>query len=303
MRDANLALIRTRYPAIPRRVSGYNLDSLLPENGFNVARALVGSESTLVTILRAEIKLFAVPRYQALAVLGYSDIARAADAVPLVAMHRPLALEGLDHELIDLARLERVAGPDVLADLPEGSGWLMVRFGGDTRQEAERRAERLIGDVREDAHTAFLGDPAEEERVWRVREAGLGTTAYPPGHPDTHEGSKRTPPSARAGSATTCATCSELLDEFDYRRGSCTATSGRAASTPGSTSTCAPPTASRLPAFLEEAADLVVVLRRFVVGRARRRPAACRTARQAVRAEAARGDAGVQGDLGPGLDR
>src|ERR671923_69296 len=82
LRDENMALIRTRYPRIPRRVSGYNLDALLPENGFNVARALVGSESTLVTVLRAEISLVRVPRYQSLVVLGYDDICRAGDAVP-----------------------------------------------------------------------------------------------------------------------------------------------------------------------------------------------------------------------------
>src|SRR5919205_1613146 len=46
LRDRYADLIRERYPAIPRRVSGYNLDELLPEKGFNVARALVGTEGT-----------------------------------------------------------------------------------------------------------------------------------------------------------------------------------------------------------------------------------------------------------------
>ncbi|MBO2449520.1 FAD-binding protein [Actinomadura barringtoniae] len=192
LRDDGLALIRTRYPDIPRRVSGYNLDQLLPENGFNVARALVGSESTLVTVLRAEIKLFRVPPHQSLAVLGYDDIATAGDMVPTVAEHRPLALEGLDHELIDLARVEQVAGPAVLDKLPDGSGWLMVRFGGDSKEEADRRAQHLVDAVRENddhpVHTAYLDDPSVEEEVWRVREAGLGATAYPPDNPDTHEG-------------------------------------------------------------------------------------------------------------------
>jgi FAD/FMN-containing dehydrogenase/Fe-S oxidoreductase len=215
LRDEHLALIRTRYPDIPRRVSGYNLDSLLPENGFDLARALVGSESTLVTVLHAEIKLFPVPPYQALAVLGYPDIASAGDAVPRVAASRPLALEGLDHRLIDLARVEKVAGQDVLSDLPEGSGWLMVRFGGDTQEEADRRAQRLIDDSG-DAHTAYLDDPAEEERVWKVREAGLGATAYPPGHPDTHEGwEDAAVPPDRLGDY--LRDYQKLLREFDYR--------------------------------------------------------------------------------------
>ncbi|MGW0203387.1 FAD-binding and (Fe-S)-binding domain-containing protein [Nonomuraea sp. NPDC003201] len=189
--DDNLALIRTRYPHIPRRVSGYNLDSLLPENGFNLARALVGSESTLVTVLQAEIELVPVPKYQSLVVLGFDDIAAAGDAVPAVAEHGPLALEGLDHTLIDLARAEHVAKQGVLRELPEGSGWLMVRFGGDTREQADDRADRLLEDIHRSEHdprVAYLDDPDEEERLWKVREAGLGATAYPPGGPDTHEG-------------------------------------------------------------------------------------------------------------------
>ncbi|WP_329236681.1 FAD-binding protein [Actinoallomurus sp. NBC_01490] len=189
--EENLALIRTRYPDIPRRVSGYNLDALLPENGFNLARALVGSESTLVTVLQAEISLVPVPPYQSLVVLGYDDIAAAGDAVPTVARHEPLALEGIDETLIDLARVEHVAKQGVLDELPEGSGWLMVRFGGDTREEADERADRLLSDIHRSEHgpgVSYLDDPDEEERLWKVREAGLGATAYPPSGPDTHEG-------------------------------------------------------------------------------------------------------------------
>lgn len=189
--EENLALIRTRYPDIPRRISGYNLDSLLPEKGFDVAGALVGSESTLVTVLQAEIKLFPVPPYQSLVVLGFDDIAAAGDALPRVAEHEPLALEGIDHRLIDLARVEHVAKPGVLKEMPKGSGWLMVRFGGDTREQADERADRLLEDIHRSEHdpgVSYLDDPAEEERLWKVREAGLGATAYPPSGPDTHEG-------------------------------------------------------------------------------------------------------------------
>ncbi|WP_021599271.1 FAD-binding and (Fe-S)-binding domain-containing protein [Actinomadura welshii] len=191
LRDDGMELVRTRYPDIPRRVSGYNLDALLPEKHFDVARALVGSEGTLVTVLRAEIRLVPVPEHEALVVLGYDDIAAAGDAVPRVLPSRPLALEGMDHTLLDLAEQDRLAGPDVLAEMPEGAGWLMVRLGGATQDEADERARALIRHMQDGPdppRCGFLHDPTEEERLWKVREAGLGATAYPPGHPDTHEG-------------------------------------------------------------------------------------------------------------------
>ena len=192
IRDAYLGQIRTGYPQIPRRVSGYNLDSLLPERGFHVARALVGSESTLVTVLHAELDLVEVPRHKALVVLGYPDIAEAADVVPLVLRHSPSLLEGLDDTLISLERAEHLSA-GALEKLPEGSGWLMIEFSGDTQQEADDRAHALIDDVNRDGshprpHVSYTEDPAVEERLQEVREAGLGATAYPPGRRETHEG-------------------------------------------------------------------------------------------------------------------
>ena len=60
LRDRYADDIRAGYPSVeelPRRVSGYNLDELLPEKGFNVARALVGTEGTCATVLQATLKL------------------------------------------------------------------------------------------------------------------------------------------------------------------------------------------------------------------------------------------------------
>ncbi len=192
IRDNYLGLIRTRYPDIPRRVSGYNLDYLLPEKQFHVARALVGSESTLVTVLTAEIQLVEIPKHRSLVVLGYPDIAEAADVVPLVTSHHPLTCEGLDDVVISLEREEHLAG-HALDKLPEGSGWLMVEFGGDTEEEAEEKAQALIAAVQADGdhpkpHVAYTEDPAVEEKLSQVRELGLGATAYPPHKHETHEG-------------------------------------------------------------------------------------------------------------------
>ena len=190
LRDRYLADIRTGFPHIPRRVSGYNLDALLPENGFDVARALVGSESTLVTVLRAEISLVEVLPARALVVLGFPDITVAADCVPAVVEHRPVALEGLDERLVDLEHSERVA-EQAIAQLPKGSGWLMVQFAGHEQDEVDRRGRELCEALHRSPNAptvAFLDDPAREEELWQAREAGLGATAYPPGEPDTHEG-------------------------------------------------------------------------------------------------------------------
>ncbi|MFB9685016.1 FAD-binding and (Fe-S)-binding domain-containing protein [Amycolatopsis plumensis] len=190
LRDEYAEEIRRRYPDIPRRVSGYNLDSLLPEHHFDVAGLLVGSESTLVTVLRAELELVPVLPERTLVVLGYRDIATAADAVPAVLPHEPVALEGVDHKLIRDEQIKHM-NPKALGELPHGRAFLMVQFAAGTHEEAERQAHKMLDALHGTEHEAdaeFLDDPAREDELWQVREAGLGATAHLPGRPDTFEG-------------------------------------------------------------------------------------------------------------------
>jgi FAD/FMN-containing dehydrogenase/Fe-S oxidoreductase len=190
MRDEYADAIRAGFPDIPRRVSGYNLDSLLPEHGFDVAGLLVGSESTLVTVLRAKLELVPVVRERTLVVLGYPSVDKAADAVPAILPHEPIALEGLDSRLIRDERLKHL-NPEALRELPRGRAFLMVQFGGDTVDEADKAAHGMLDALHgteHEADVAFLDDPAHETQLWQVREAGLGATAHIPGKPDTFEG-------------------------------------------------------------------------------------------------------------------
>jgi FAD/FMN-containing dehydrogenase/Fe-S oxidoreductase len=183
-------LVRERYPKIPRRISGYALDELLPENGFNVARALVGSESTCVTILEATLDLIPWPSHQALVVLGYPDVYTAGDHLPEVLAHEPMALEGIDDRLVEFMGKKGMHASE-LSVLPEGNGWLVVQFGGDDQDEADARAHDLLDSLAktdDPPSTKLIDDPAEEAKVWAVRESGLGATARVPGERDTWPG-------------------------------------------------------------------------------------------------------------------
>ncbi|HEY9440889.1 MAG TPA: FAD-linked oxidase C-terminal domain-containing protein, partial [Streptomyces sp.] len=189
--DRYLADIRHGFPDIPRRVSGYNLDSLLPENGFDLARALVGSEGTLVTVLRAELDLVPVPPYETMVVLGYDDICAAADDVPrLLRNGEPELLEALDGRMAQLMREEH-SHLDSLKTFPEGDSWLLVQFSGETQDDADEQALRMLGALgrsRDDASVSFSDDTRREQRMLAAREAGLGVTARPPDGRETWEG-------------------------------------------------------------------------------------------------------------------
>ncbi|MFL5918277.1 MAG: FAD-binding and (Fe-S)-binding domain-containing protein [Gaiellaceae bacterium] len=191
LRDRYAPLIRERYPDIPRRVSGYNLDDLLPEKGFDVAAALTGTEGTCVTILEATVHLIPSPRHKSLLVLGWHSEYDAADHVMQVLEHKPTGLEGLDHVLVEDMKAVGMHPEDVEL-MPDGQGWLVVEFGGDDKEEADAKAHDLIRELKRGANPPagikLFDDPEHEQHVWAVREAGLGATAFIPGKPDTYEG-------------------------------------------------------------------------------------------------------------------
>jgi FAD/FMN-containing dehydrogenase/Fe-S oxidoreductase len=190
LRDRHADEIRERYPRIPRRVSGYELDALLPEHDFNVARALVGSEGTCVTVLEATVRLMERPRARALLVLGFRNIVAAADSVMDVLEAGPIGLEAIDEVLVGNLKRKRDL-PREIQLLPDGDAWLLVEFGANTGQDAAGAAERLLRRLSRGwsapTGTVFT-DPREIDMVWLIRESGLGATAFVPGEPATWEG-------------------------------------------------------------------------------------------------------------------
>ena len=180
--------IRARFPNIRRRVSGYNLQQLLPENGFNVARALVGSEGTCAMVLQAKAMLVHSPAARVILVLGFEDIYRAGDAVPQLLAFKPIAMEGLDERIVGGLR-KRGLKLDDIALLPEGGAWLMVEFGADTHAEAFDFARHVMQSLQGAALSAsmrLLEDRATQSRVWSIRELGASATAMgdDPNEPD-----------------------------------------------------------------------------------------------------------------------
>jgi FAD/FMN-containing dehydrogenase/Fe-S oxidoreductase len=184
LRNRYADLIRERFPKIPRRISGYNLDQLLPERGFNLAAAMVGTEATCGLVLEARCKLIDSPQYRSLVLVGYGDCPAAADQVPWVSEFGPIGLETFDRRLL---RNELIKGfkrhPELL---PDGDGWLLVEFGGDSAEEANEQAERFAQAVKEQG--GHLGvklyeDPEQVAQVWEIREGGVGNSKVPGEHP------------------------------------------------------------------------------------------------------------------------
>lgn len=178
LRDEYADEIRARYPTIKRRVSGYNLDQLLPENNFNVARALVGSEGTCVSILQARVKLIEKPRNTRLVVLGFLDIFDAGDSVMDIMPFAPTAMEGLDWGIVgglndrDLKQTE-------VALLPEGKAWILVELAAKTPTESDAQCTRFVSrmqQIKRVTSTKLIA-PEDEAAIWSIREQGASATA------------------------------------------------------------------------------------------------------------------------------
>jgi FAD/FMN-containing dehydrogenase len=171
-------LIRERYPDMPRRVSGYNLEDLLPGTGFDVARALTGTESTCVIVLEARMRLLPDPPAKVLLVIGYPDAPTAADHVPeLLGGDGLIGLEGFNQAVIDNIHKhgEHVAG---IGELPRGGAWLLAEYGGGTREEADARAAAGRGALSAGEAKVFE-NPRHEEEIWEIRRSGCEYNPHP----------------------------------------------------------------------------------------------------------------------------
>lgn len=191
LRDRYADAIRSGYPKLPRRVSGYNLDRLLPgdDGRFNLARLVVGSEGTLVTMLEATLQLIDDPKVHAAVVIGFRDVFAAADAVPSTLPFHPLAVEGLDDVLYRHIQKKGGEHAQHLKLLSDGGGWLLVELGAETEDEVRAKADELVravGDAVVDSRVYV--DPAKEKMLWDAREGALGATAFIPGEPDAWPG-------------------------------------------------------------------------------------------------------------------
>lgn len=176
--DTHQADLRTYLGRIPRQVSGYHLRHLLPEEGFDVARALVGSEGTCAIVVRARMRLVERPGSALLVCLGYRDVVDAALDVPIILAADPAAVEGIDSAIVETMRWRR--GDDAVAGLPEGDAWLYVDLDGQEPDHVAERADVLI------ARCAAAGrliegqvvpDAADRALLWRVREDGAGLSS------------------------------------------------------------------------------------------------------------------------------
>ena len=207
--------IRARFPQIPRRVSGYNLDELLPERGFNVARALVGTEGTCAIILEAKLKLIHSPQHRTLLGLGYEDAFLAADHVPEILEYQPIGLEGFEGSIVDGLKQKGAAHVGLL---PEGRGILLVEFGADDSAQSEVVAKKLLEQLKYAAvpPTARLYTKEEARHVWHLREAGPRAAAFAPGAVPEWEGwdDAAVAPEKLGGYLRDIR---KLMDEYSYR--------------------------------------------------------------------------------------
>lgn len=174
-----------RVGALPRQVSGYSLEHLLPERGFDVPRALVGSEGTLALTLAARVRLVRDEPQRILIALGYPTMADAADAVPAILPYAPVACEGLD------ARIVRVVvdrkGAASVPELPRGEGWLLVELAGESSAALVADAGRLIADAGA-LDSRIVVDAAHAAALWRIREDGAGLASRTPAGDPAHSG-------------------------------------------------------------------------------------------------------------------
>lgn len=174
----NRAEILRRYPRVMRRVGGYNLDLMLEENGFNLARLMVGSEGTLGFVTEARLRILPIPACRALAVLHFSEVLEAVESVRRILKYEPTAVEILDEYGLKLARNNSSVAElcsHFIKNSPEAI--LIVEFSREDESDLGVAMEALAGDSflsQRVFHTYRAYSDVDQQRIWQVRKSALG---------------------------------------------------------------------------------------------------------------------------------
>ncbi len=160
-----------------RRVQGYNLDSFIDTNRWNMAKLMAGSEGTLGVFLEAKLGLEPVPKYRVLCIVHFAEQLEAIRTVGAILKHEPSAVEILDSDVIFRGRENLSIAPLCGFIQGEPAAILIVEFFGATPQEVKQKAEALAADLKEQGLGYAWGvitEPAEQDKVWSVRKNALG---------------------------------------------------------------------------------------------------------------------------------
>ena len=169
--------IRARYPKHWRRVAGYNLNEIIKPWPLNMARLIVGSEGTFITILEAKMRLVRRPKRTAVDVIHYSDIQGALESSQSILETGPYAVELTDKLILDLARdnIEQSKRMGFVQGDP--GAILIVEYAGETDAEVKGKVEALEA-LRQRERFGYAGhvalDANEVQSIWKLRKAGLG---------------------------------------------------------------------------------------------------------------------------------
>jgi FAD/FMN-containing dehydrogenase/Fe-S oxidoreductase len=175
--DDNSSEIAKRFPKVMRRVNGYNLDSFVNTDRWNLTDLLVGSEGTLGLFLEAKLNLEPLPKAKALCTVHFAELIEGISTVEVILEHKPSAVEILDADVVVMARKNRGIAP--LCGFIQGDpqAILVVEFFGDTAKKAENKCKKLAADLKKKKlgyAWPVITEPAEQAKVWAVRKNGLG---------------------------------------------------------------------------------------------------------------------------------
>ena len=179
--ERNREAIATGFPRFWRQSGGYRLDRLARTDaqtaGFDLAKFVVGSEGTLVTVVEATVSLVPAPRHRVIAVGHFTSVPAAIEATQDALACQPAAVELLDRAIIELSRqkIEYRSLGSILRGDPEAL--LFVTFYGDTQAEAVAGLDHLDELWQAHGHgyhTLRAVEAEEQAALLKVREAGLG---------------------------------------------------------------------------------------------------------------------------------
>lgn len=177
IRNTYRSEILERFPKIPRRVSGYNLDQLIKSPSLNLAKVIVGSEGTLGITTLVKVRICKKPAFTGLCLLHFNNMIDGMRRIPELLQYQPLSLEMIDNQIMAMGR----QSPAFRGNLEWLTGTPEAIFVAEFEEKSEEDLKKRIAHFEKEMiekkvceKPFVLLDKTAMEQVWALRKSGLG---------------------------------------------------------------------------------------------------------------------------------
>lgn len=177
LKETHREEIKKRFPKLPRRVSGYNLEELIKESPLNLSKIITGSEGTFGIITEVKLRIVKKPNHTGFCLLFFNDMYKGMQSIPQMLEHSPLSVEMIDKKVIAMGKVSPAMKGKTAWVTGDPDAIFIVEFQANSTEDLKNKISHFQKQMQHQSigyDQKALFEEKEMNHVWAMRKSGLG---------------------------------------------------------------------------------------------------------------------------------